>query len=112
MGDRKLERVARTRAIVSEPKGSRPLSLELSRSQANNNDGDWWSASSPLSANAIERMFRDEKVPTVLYEVVGAIKTSVMPGHILLQLARNGWDIDVALSDLHISLQEQIRSAT
>ncbi len=83
--------------------------------RANNNGGQWWVAQSGYSVGLLERLFLEERAPSLLYEVVGGIighPTLVDEGYLYIQLSRTGWDVDTSLEDVRVSLMKNNQVTT
>lgn len=74
----------------------------------------WWSALSVLSVRDLARLFDQQDVACILYEVIGAIeprgeKRVVVYGRpwypIWIQVSRNDWTVDLGLEEAGVVLE-------
>lgn len=78
---------------------------------ANDNGGRWWVAESCYTAPVLERLFFEEKAPSLLYEVVGSIVPYAgleKEGFLHIQLARDDSLVQVCLEDIRVQLLEEV----
>jgi len=81
---------------------------------ANDNGGEWYVSYAGYQVAILERLFYEEKAPSMLYEVVGGIFAHPLledEGIVFIQLSRLDALVEVCLEDLRVSLQGQVSLA-
>jgi len=113
-GKRLVSRIYRPDEPISRKRYFSTLEYRAQVAIANNNQGTWWAAEAYYTARVLERMFLENKVPTLLQEVVGGIYPDPElegEGYLYVQLSQENELVDVSLEDIRVVLLEEVAVA-